>query len=71
MITTNHEMRSIRLNLYHYNKQNCELFYNHFLPDVIDRNIFNVVTLHAHCICWSEIKGYCILMYCIKDTYML
>ena len=32
------------------NKQNCELLYNHCFPDVIDQNIFNVITLHVHCI---------------------
>ena len=30
--------------------KNCELLYNHFLPDVIDRNIFNVVTPRVHCV---------------------
>ena len=32
------------------NKPNCELLYNHCFPDVIDRNIFIVITLHVHCI---------------------
>ena len=30
------------------NKQKCELLYNHCFPDVIDRNIVNVITLHVH-----------------------
>ena len=32
------------------NKQKCELLNNHCFPDVIDRNIHNVITLHVHCI---------------------
>ena len=32
------------------NKKNCELLYHHCFPDVIDRNILNVITLHVHCI---------------------
>ena len=31
------------------NKQNCALVYNHCFPDVIDRNIFNIITLRVHC----------------------
>ena len=50
---------SLRITVVIYT-HNCDLFYNHCFPDVIDRNIFNVITLH---ICWAEIKEYC--MYCI------
>ena len=46
------------------NKQtNCGSFYkyNYFLPpDIINRNIFNVVTQHVY-ICWAEINEYCIV----------
>ena len=49
------------------NKQNCGIFYDNILPDVIDRNIFNVATLHVQCIyrsvCWAEIKEYCIALH--------
>ena len=44
------------------NKQNCALLYNHCFPDVIDRNIFNVITLHEHCIYAGHIL-YCILLH--------
>ena len=30
------------------NKQNCALLYNHCFLDVIDRNIFNVITLYMY-----------------------
>ena len=32
------------------NKQIRVLSYNHCFPDVIDRNILNVITLHVNCI---------------------
>ena len=45
------------------NKQNCALVYNHCFPDVIDRNIFNIITLRVHC--YAGLKQRNIVLYCI------